>query len=564
MTTPRRSLPPLACALLLASNASAAKLDDKAFVDSFVPVDAVIADIGRMLPELPDPGAAFLREDVDAELLVQTASTVQVTFVGETSTWRNTLGVFTWDGADPATIVDRQLVFPDASDDVLDPGETVTLRDGSGYVRLFPAGTHLGFFLVADGKKKSKEVKGWDAPGATIPSANAADNAGVGRGLCTTVDALNPETAAGRADVARRAALFSTPSLLGDSVPTFVLGFEAQDRTDPHGDGDFNDVVVLVRGAGLVASGALVLDDAAGDDDGDGVPAASDAFPNDPERAQVRRVPSQGFALLALDHGYPEDGDGDFDDAVLAWAFDVVTDADGGVKELLGHFHLLARSLDGSDRFGLHLPGLPPGATGDVRVERFLGDDDGTHELEALLTVEDVVSDGNRIEILLDDTAAALPAADSEFGVNTGKAVERSAASVRMLVTFDDPVDAEALGAMPFDPYWMVETGVGEADVHEAGVAGFLSRPPGLPSEDGEDAFLSDSGWPWSLALPAGSRFALEGVPASKVYPWLIPWAASHGQTKSGWTGKMKSKQASLPSAAYLENRPWTIGLPAP
>lgn len=559
-----RCLPTLALVSLLAASAPA-QLADDAFVDSFVDLGDALHDIGRMLPERPNAGAPFLSADLAGTFLVESDTTVTVTFAGETSHWRNTLGVFTWDGADPPTVLDRQLVFPDASLDVLQPGDTVTLRDALGEPRIFAAGTHLGFFMVADGRK-SKDVKKWEATTALIPHDTAASNAAVGKGLATTVDALNPETAHGRADLARRAALVHTPFLLDDAVPTFVLGFESHHRTDARSDHDFNDVVVVVRGAGLEASGdALTMASVHADPDGDGILGTDDAFPEDAARAQVRRVPSRGFTLLALDHGYPEAGDGDFADAVLAMAFDVVTDADGAVKEILGHFHLLARTLGTSDRFGLHMPGLPGDSSGLIQVERFLGDDAVTHQIEAVLRIEDVVVLGRRIEILLNSTSAALPPADTAFGVNNESTlVQRPAASVRMLMTFDAAVDAEDLGPPPFDPYWMVSTSEGEADVHNAGVAGFLLRPPGLPDEAGDDAFLASTGWPWSLVLPAPARFPLQDVAVNTVYPWLVPWAASRGVKKPNWPDKISSKKASLPVEAYLESRPWTIGLPTP
>jgi LruC domain-containing protein len=559
-----------AAALALAPPpAAAGSLGDDAFIDSFIPVDAAaLATIGAALPEVPNAGLCLADDAYEPALVLDAEGTVQVTFVWEGSDRRNTLGYFTYTSA-PLTIVDRQLVFPNASlpdkpgQGVLATGETVTLRDASGFIRTFPAGTKIGFFLVNDGAKKSKAVKQWDAPTAELPFADPAANGDEAGGLFTTLDALNPEQAVGRADVSRHAVLVPVPGLLPVEGETLLLGFEQTDRTDPRCDHDFNDLIVAVTTPD--ADTSALPDLPTGDPDGDGASGTDDAWPDDPLRAALTRVPASGFQLLALDDGYPAAGDGDGNDAVLAWAFSLVTDGDGDVRDVLGELHLLARSADTDHALGLHLPGLPDGSAGGLRVERFTGPADEPGVQEPLVMLADLISEQDkRIETLLPSTATALPAPEGALGVNTGEGELVPAASTRLRLTISPPVDPETLGPAPWDLYWLVDTTAGTADVHLSGEPGFADRPAGLPDESGAGAFQDDLDRPWLLVLPWVDGFPEEGADLSKSFPKLLKWAASHGLDKPTWYAKSRENTLGPGLDELLVDRPWTLGLLPP
>lgn len=552
---------------LCATSAAAAPLDPLAFVDSQLTLSAdQLETVAALLPERPNPTGAFTDQALTTDLLVEEATTISVTFVAETSDQRNSLGWFRYT-TEPLAVSQAQLVFPDARgapDGPLTPGDTGTLKNAAGTPVSFQPGDRVGFFLVADGAK-SKEIKSWDASLGGLPHVDGALNADVGRGLCTTLDALNPETAAGREDVARRVALFSAPDLLVGPDDVFVLGFEATDRADPRSDHDFNDLVVLVHSDGLATAG--VLPATLGDPDGDGVSGMADGWPLDAQRATSLRVPPAGFELLAYDRGYPASGDGDHNDLVFGWAVDLVLDAQGDVKDVFLQLHLLARDLGHNDRFGLHLPGLPADASGDILIERFLADDVETHEVELVLRIENVVDIfGRRIEALFPETSVALklaPGVSGPGGVNTTHDVpERPAASARMLMTFDDAVDPVVLGPPPWDPYVVVDTDEGDADVHLSGRDSLpVTWPAGLPVESGAGAYQDADGRPWLLRLPAG-RFALDGKPFEKLHNRWLPWAASRGEQSPDWAERLGKSAAAPPVELFLRPHDWTLGLP--
>ena len=155
------SWPLLALGLLVTgvSAQGSGKIQPRQFVDGFVPIPVpVLTQVGDLLPEQSNAGAAFLGDAYSPNLVMEQDGTVTVTFVHEGAGYKNSLGYFTYT-INPFTIVDRQLIFPNVSFPVLQRGDQSTLRDANGDVRTFNAGERIGFFLVADGFRKSKEIK---------------------------------------------------------------------------------------------------------------------------------------------------------------------------------------------------------------------------------------------------------------------------------------------------------------------------------------------------------------------------------------------------------------------
>ncbi|HEY4121652.1 MAG TPA: DUF4114 domain-containing protein, partial [Byssovorax sp.] len=234
----------IACA---ASNASA--MDPREFIDSSLPIPAdVSSTVGALLPERVAVAATLLSDAYDPNIYVNAPATVKVTFLREGAGYQNTLGYFTYSADNAGVhILSRQLVFPRvkgvSAGGPLNPGDTVTLRDQNGDVATFPAGTRIGFFLVANGWNGTG-VTGWDPSAPALPSTSPADNANVASGIVTTLDVLNPENSVGRPDVARHyvsLAIDGTADFLG-GAPYNVVGIEDQ-RRDHGSDNDFNDVM---------------------------------------------------------------------------------------------------------------------------------------------------------------------------------------------------------------------------------------------------------------------------------------------------------------------------------
>ncbi|MFT7464601.1 MAG: LruC domain-containing protein [Pseudohongiellaceae bacterium] len=499
--------------------------------------------VSRALPEKTNSGLAFLHEQNSAAIELAADGTVSTTFLWETRGLRNTLGDFTYgyDLNQDVLIYDAQLVFPNASlvpDGTMISGDTMSLGDGFGAVRVFSAGTRLGFFLVAGGYNDSLAVRFWDLATPLLPSSDPAANMGEAQGVFTRVDSWYPELAVADVGRSRYVAALSVAGLSdyigGD--PFVLLGFEDLNRNE-NADDDFNDLIITVQSDppnALMTPQMSSYSDS--DSDGDGVSDVEDAYPNDVTRAVVLRYPTTGFHVLGVEDLYPALGDADDNDAVVVFAYELVTDAHGKVKDLQADYHLIAGGSTLDHSLGLHLPGIPSDATGVVQVERFLSDGAATHSVEDPVSVSDLIAlSDRRIDNVIPCTIEALPAAAGlVFANTTSTVVETTAASARVSIHFDLALDADALGSVPYDVYFGVDHGL-TYDVHLPGWPGFDDRPPWLPDEQGEGAFLDDEGNPLVIMVPYNWCFPLERTAIWSAYPSFNAWVTSEGTASKDW-----------------------------
>ena len=538
---------------------------------------AVRQQIGQLLPERSNAGAAFVSESYSTNLVFSANATARVVFVHEGAGYQNTFGYFTYtDNPDGSVTVNTaQLIVENASmPGVVQVGDGFDLRDGAGDVRTFVPGEKLGFFVIADGNRRATSVVGgWtynysDADGQ-VPDPDPAVNAGRGRGLFTSLSKLNPEMLDGQPDKARHLIMVEMPGEPGflDGDDYVLLGFEDLRRTW-QSDEDFNDLLFVLEASPMSAiSGSSLFRYEPGDPDGDGVSGINDQFPNDAARATVERVPSSGMTMIAFEDRYPDPGDQDFNDACISYAFEVTSNSNGDVKDIVATFALLARGASYDAAFGLHLPGLPPNATGTIRIERFVSGS-STAEVEDVRTVQALIAMGTRrIEDVFGSTAQYLPPPSGYAFSNTLFAPgTQDAASARVHITFDVPIPASLLGLPPYDPFLYVDNPrypEARVDIHLPGWPSFADRPSYMPLESGESTFVDSNGYPWALEVPSGWRFPMETQDIDDAYSKFNSWRTSGGALNKDWyldaytaTGLVGPTLESL-----VPVRDWSIGL---
>jgi hypothetical protein len=129
------------------------------------PCETLMANISEMFPERMD--VRGVHEDLFSDtahlnILVTEETPVYVSFIDEGAGWRNTFGYYSYPADNPPQDIDEldmQIVFPNVSKvgegGGLDFGDRVQLGEGS-----FPAGTVIGFYIVAQGWKNGLTVEG--------------------------------------------------------------------------------------------------------------------------------------------------------------------------------------------------------------------------------------------------------------------------------------------------------------------------------------------------------------------------------------------------------------------
>jgi LruC domain-containing protein len=561
----------VALAPFLVATAAYAAVTPLMFVDSSEKISVpsgLLTAIGSAFPEGVHVGASMLSSTYDPNLIVSEDAQLRVSWLRQGAGYKSALGYFTWTtNGSSVTVVDSQLIFPfcSGSGQPLSLGDTSTLRDGSGNPRVFHAGEHVGFFVVANGWTGSA-VAGWNESAPALPSSNPALNdtqwnGGVANGVATSVDALNPENAQGHSELSRHVVLLQFANVPGalSGNSAWVLGFEDMERT-MGSDNDFNDVMFQVQAytgtnfttpdnTPIGTSQVPVLDGSNPDPDGDGVSGLADYFPNDPTRAFINSTPSTGLDTIAFEDLYPRVGDADFNDAVIQYSIDQVTDSSNNLKQVVGTYHLIARGAGLDHHFGVALHGLPSNATGTIQMETFSKDGVEVKSSAAALPALQQDAAGAwmlRLDDVIPSTRAALPPVTAENGyTNTYfSAPSMNPASVRFIVTFDNAVSTASMGAPPYDPYLLTVHPDGLYDVHRPGSLPFPGRPAGLPAESGTSSFLDADGYPFALLVPSDWRYPLESVRIdgggrglTTPYTKFSQWRASNGASQTSWYG---------------------------
>jgi LruC domain-containing protein len=302
------------------------------------------------------------------------------------------------------------------------------------------------------------------------------------------------------------------------------------------------------------------------DPDGDGVSGLSDAYPTDPERAFVVRVPATGYQAIAYEDTYPGDGDKDFNDAVVEYAYDQVLRADGKLKELVGTFHLVARGAGLHHEFGVALRGISGKTTGSVELECFTSAGEHTlgqsQTMQSMLIADDDFTSALRIPVFA-DTMESLPDTNTSAATPTG-----DPASCRFVAVFDSPIDTALIGAAPYDAYLSAVHPDGKYDIHFPGRTGFSDRPESLPVESGAQSFTDSQGYPWALLVPSDFRFPLERMRiddggAAAPYPTFSSWRATDGVAQTTWYRAPNTSASPAKVSAAVDPtklvHPWTI-----
>ena len=96
------------------------------------------------------------------------------------------------------------------------------------------------------------------------------------------------------------------------------------------------------------------------DADADGVPDSQDEYPTDKYRAYNSYYPSATtFGTLAFEDLWPSQGDFDFNDVVVDYQFNTVTNASNNVVEVLGKIVTKASGASFHNGFGFQIDGIP-------------------------------------------------------------------------------------------------------------------------------------------------------------------------------------------------------------
>jgi len=470
---------------------------------------------------------------------------VYVTFLSEGAGYRNAVGYFVYDTANPPTKVSdvkEQVLFTNASaagsGGALDVGGKT--YQNTWRLPTIKAGQSLGFFIASDGYNESGRL------------FNGARTSGVKDGqrpqwIFYTLRALNPE-ASNSKNLNVHTIMLKDYTIATADLQRIVLGFEDINR-EYGGDHDFNDVLLAIHATPKSAIDSTNLDQiatlASADDpdtDGDGVKDSLDEFPNDKLRAFSSYYPGAStLGTLAFEDQWPAYGDYDMNDVVMRYRSQAILNADRKVVDIVLSYRLEARGASDDSGFGINLPGISKSliASAKLCTNSATSCNNFADATAVAVTVEPGQTEATFI--VSPNLAKDMPSVGSCFGNTQADCASKPPVPYALKLTFTTPQDLSKFSA-PFNPFIFSPTQRGKethlpghAPTTLADLSLFGTRDDRTVVGTSSSYYMDKDRRPWALDIPGNWQWPLERVDITAGYPNFVNWAKSSGTTNVDW-----------------------------
>jgi len=475
--------------------------------------NGLLADINAALPEyapVPQYHPEYLASGNETDIILNEAADVWLTFVHEGAGYMNALGFYTYNVNNPPTSVNQlnivTIAFPNLSLEFSGGG----LHAGNKlYLGQFPAGTGIGWVLFqnafTNGAVRTTNQKFYSEP------------------------AFNPETLAEKKQ--HNVILYDAERQL------FVTGFEDQNRNG-NIDNDFNDAIYYVTSnppTAIQSAAMPLVDPTIIDTDDDGVYDVIDDYPTDPARAFNNYYPGENQkGSFAFEDLWPGKGDYDFNDMILDYNINQVTNAANKVVDIVSNYTIRAIGAGFKNGFGYQL-NLPPSAVASVT---------GSSLEENIITLSGNGTEAGQTKatiIVFDNTYNLFPTIASGF-VNTKTDMPYvTPPTITVTVNLATPQTLAAVGLPPYNPFIIVNKERGK-EVHLPGYAPTALVNPvyfGTEDDDSNPAlgkyYKSASNLPWGMHLPVLFDYPIEKSAIIKGHLVFDTWVMSGGYSYMNW-----------------------------
>ena len=479
------------------------------------PVNQVLMnDINTALPEYRNEVAAhpdWFSGTPPNNIEILSLSDVYITYITEGAGWMNSLGYFTFNTGSPpasaAAIDTVHVIFPNVSNagsgGGLNPGNKI-------YLGKFPAGKSIGFVVAAHAWTGSQTSVNSDVY-YSIPSFN-------------TIDPLMLKHLLFFKDPSRQQVLFT----LEDQGL-----FQGADR-------DCNDNVFYLTISPSINSINTVnmplLATSVVDADHDGIPDLSDDYPNDPNKAFNNYTPSKtGYSSLAFEDLWPGKGDYDFNDVVVSYRINQITNAQNQVAEIDAKFITEATGATLHNGFAFQLPYTPD------KIQTITGQS-LNHGYITRSANNTEAGQTKAVVVAFDDAFDHLPAPGQGIGTNTELGAPYvTPDTLNLVISLATPVAIAQAGTPPYNPFIIVG-GNRNREVH------LPNQPPtdkvngsdfGTGNDDSNPSlgryYKTVNNLPWALNISGKFAYPIERAAINTAYLKFNDWAQSSGVSYPDW-----------------------------
>ena len=273
------------------------------------------------------------------------------------------------------------------------------------------------------------------------------------------------------------------------------------------------------------------------DDDFDGVPDASDDYPEDPVRAYDNHWPASDTGTIVFEDLYPGFGDYDFNDMVIGYRFKTVTSATNKVVEIFNYTKVRAHGAQLDNGFGFQLPNAAAGLLTDLSVT-------GYNHSGSLVTLSGTGLEAGQskpVIIVLDKVSNVMDKFVNTSSVASGGL---TASPVTITVTMTTTSGSYTMADFDLDdwnPFLIIDQTRG----YELHLADYPPTDLGSTSYFGtfEDAsnpgtgdyYVTAANLPWALDFPTAFEYPFEKKEITAAYLHFREWAESGGASYTDW-----------------------------
>lgn len=283
------------------------------------------------------------------------------------------------------------------------------------------------------------------------------------------------------------------------------------------------------------------------DSDGDGVPDDEDDYPDDVYRSYNHFSPATGFGTIAFEDLWPSYGDFDFNDLVMDYRLNFVTNALDEIVEMNNKFVIRAIGASQKNGFGFQLKNIPADAILNAQ-----GD---------VLTLGIILKEANGVEtgqstatfIVIDNAFSKLPSpGQGSTGANTTPGASWvQPDTINFSVTLMEsgvpasggPISYQTVSSDPafFNPFLFVNQTRGR-EIHLPDFQPTALADPiyyGTLDDDSQPSesryYLSERNLPWVILINEPFDYPIEKADILTGHLKFAEWAESSGQVYQDW-----------------------------
>lgn len=277
-------------------------------------------------------------------------------------------------------------------------------------------------------------------------------------------------------------------------------------------------VYIPVSGCNRIGNGTPDIVDS----DGDGIADELDEYPADVLKAFNNYYPAdKELATVAFEDLWPSQGDYDFNDLVIDYRYNIITNAANKVATVISNYTMLASGGSLGNGFGIEFP-LASGSISNVTGGK--AEDNQAKAVIILFT-------NMRQQMQWGNSDETKPASDP----------------ISYMVSFDvkDGPLLSSFGTGTYNPFIWDNgrvTADGRNEIHLPGHpptslcnSKLFGTADDITNVSRSQFYLSKTGMPWALTVPAAFKYPKEGSNITSAYTHFAEWANSGGLSFINW-----------------------------